>query len=83
MNKDTQVRLKTLATHRITHYFASLLAHIRFVKKHHAAIRKVAAVADDGIVAVMPALADHFVKADVRHFGYDDMEGAIAWIKQA
>ena len=62
--------------------FTSLLSHIRFVKDHHSLISKVAAVADDGIVAVMPAIADRFVKADVKHFGYDDLNSAIDWIKQ-
>ena len=64
------------------HDFTSLLAHIRFVKDHHSLIDRVAAVADDGIVAVLPALADRFVKADVKHFGYDDLDSAIDWIKQ-
>ena len=41
-----------------------------------------AAVADDGIVAVMPALADHFGRAYLRHFGYDDIQGAIEWMKK-
>lgn len=63
--------------------FASLLAHIKFVKEHHALIAKVAAVADEGVVAILPAIADRFVKADVKHFGYDDLDSAIAWIKQA
>mgnify|MGYP001813022272 CR=1 FL=1 len=62
--------------------FASMLAHIKFVKDHHALINKVAAVADEGIVAVLPAIADRFVKADVKHFGHDDLDGAIEWIKQ-
>jgi len=61
--------------------FASMLAHIRFVKDHHALIQRVAVVADDGIVAIMPAIADRFVKADVKHFGHDDLDGATEWIK--
>jgi len=62
--------------------FTSMLAHIKFVKDHHALISKVAAVADEGIVAVLPAIADRFVKADVRHFSHDDLDSAIGWIKQ-
>lgn len=62
--------------------FASMLTHIKFVKHHHALINKVAAVADDGIIAILPAIADRFVKADVRHFGADDLDNAIEWIKQ-
>ena len=62
------------------HDFASLLAHIKFVKEHHAFINKVAAVADEGIIAILPAIADRFVKAEVRHFGYDNLDNAIDWI---
>jgi len=62
--------------------FASMLAHIKFVKDHHALISKVAAVADEGVIAILPTIADRFVKADVRHFGSDDMDSAIEWIKQ-
>lgn len=62
--------------------FASMLAHIKFVKDHHALISKVAAVADEGIIAILPAIADRFVKADVKHFGSDDLDNAIEWIKQ-
>ena len=64
------------------HDFGAMLAHIKFVKDHHAHISKVAAVADEGIIAILPAIADHFVKADVKHFGSDDLENAIEWIKQ-
>jgi hypothetical protein len=64
------------------HDFSAMLAHIKFVKDHHTHISKVAAVADEGIIAILPAIADHFVKADVRHFGADDLENAIEWIKQ-
>jgi hypothetical protein len=64
------------------HDLGAMLAHIKFVKDHHAHIRKVAAVADEGIIAILPVIADHFVKADVKHFGSDDLKNAIEWIKQ-
>jgi len=64
------------------HDFAAMLAHIKFVKDHHALISKVAAVADEGIIAILPAIADRFVKADVKHFGADDLDEALDWIKQ-
>ena len=62
--------------------FASMLAHIKFVKNHHALINKVAAVADKGIVALLPEIADHFVRAEVQHFDFDDLDSAIEWIRQ-
>lgn len=59
--------------------FASMLAHIKFVKDHHDVINKVAVVTDDGIASVMPAIADRFVKAEVRHFPYNDLDKAVEW----
>ncbi len=62
--------------------FSSMLAHIRFVKDHHALINKVAMVADEGVLAVLPSIADRFVKAEVRHFEQDDLDDALEWIRQ-
>ena len=62
--------------------FGAMLAHIKFVKDHHEHVSKVAAVADEGIIAILPTIADHFVQADVKHFGYDDLDSAIEWAKQ-
>ena len=59
-----------------------MCAHIKFVKHHHALISKVAVAADEGIIAVLPAIADRFVNAYVKHFGSDDLDGALDWIKR-
>jgi hypothetical protein len=56
-----------------------LLHHIRFVEDHHRKVRRVALAADSKLADVVPRIAEHFVKAEVRHFGYDDIEQAIAW----
>jgi hypothetical protein len=38
-------------------------------------------VATDGaVVSHLPALARHFVAAEVRHFAFDDKDQALAWI---
>lgn len=62
--------------------FSSMLAHIRFVKDHHAVIQKAAAVADEGTIAVLPTIADRFLKADIMHFGHDELDQALEWIKR-
>lgn len=62
--------------------FGAMLAHVKFVKDHQAHISKVAAVADEGIIAILPTIADRFVKADVKHFGSGDLDSAIEWTKQ-
>jgi hypothetical protein len=61
--------------------FGALFQHLKFVRRQRDQIRKVAAVSDSGFLTVMPHIVDHFIKADVRHFAYDDKEQALAWLK--
>jgi hypothetical protein len=61
--------------------FASLLSHIRFVRNYEKRIERVAAVTDNGFLAILPKVADHFVTAEVRHFDYQDREKAISWLQ--
>jgi len=61
--------------------FAALLSHIQFVRNHHQKIAKVAAVTDSGFLSILPRVAGHFVRAEVRHFDYDDQEAALDWLK--
>jgi hypothetical protein len=38
------------------------------------------ALAVDGTVAqIAPALVDHFVQAELKQFGADDLEAAVVW----
>jgi hypothetical protein len=64
------------------HDFAALLSHVRFVKEHHQRIRKVAAVTDSGFLAILPKVAGHFLKAEVKHFPYHDRAAALAWLME-
>ncbi|MFW2440365.1 MAG: STAS/SEC14 domain-containing protein [Arenicellales bacterium] len=36
-----------------------------------------AAVTDNSFLAVMPKIADHFVKAEVKHFDYEEKTSAM------
>lgn len=56
-----------------------LIRHIQFVQGHHRKIRKVAFAADSKLAEVAPKLAEHFVAAEVRSFGYDELQQAITW----
>ena len=60
----------------------SFLRHLRFVRDHHRRIRRVALCADGTVAALAPRLAEHFVDAELRHFGYDDLDRAIDWATQ-
>jgi hypothetical protein len=60
---------------------AVFLSHLRFVKDHHRLIRRIAAVSDGGFLAILPAIATHFVNAEVRHFSFDRKDEALAWLQ--
>ncbi|MGD8863602.1 MAG: STAS/SEC14 domain-containing protein [Myxococcales bacterium] len=57
----------------------SLLRHLRFVRDHHRKIRRVALAADGAIAEHGARLAEHFVAAEIRQFGHDQLEQAIDW----
>jgi hypothetical protein len=57
----------------------SLLRHVRFVRDHHRKVRRVALAADGAMAQIAPALVDHFVQAELKQFGADDLEAAIVW----
>jgi hypothetical protein len=61
--------------------FSSMLSHIRFVRNYHEKIERVAAVTDNGFLAILPAVADHFVAAEVRHFDFQDRDKALNWLR--
>ena len=60
--------------------FAALLSHLKFVRDHQSKIEKVAAVSDSGFLRIIPSVASHFVKAEVRHFDYHDEQKALEWL---
>ena len=59
----------------------SVLRHVRFVRDHHRKVERVALAADSKLVSLAPHLAEHFVQAEVKSFGYDEVEAAIAWAR--
>jgi len=63
--------------------FAAFLSHLKFVKDHQSKIEKVAAVSDSGFLRIIPSVASHFVKAEVKHFDYfdyNDKDEALEWL---
>lgn len=62
--------------------FGALLAHLKFVKRHHHQIEKVAVVADSTAATVMPHIGNHFVHAGVKHFKQSDEDAAWDWLME-
>jgi SpoIIAA-like len=56
-----------------------LFGHLRFVRNHHRSVRRVALAVDGRLAIMAPRLADHFVEAELKSFGYGELEAAIAW----
>jgi len=59
--------------------FGSLLRHLRFVRDHHREVKRIAFAADSKLASLAPEIGGHFIKAEVKSFGYDELDIAIAW----
>ena len=60
--------------------FSALIAHLKFVGEHQKHVTKVAAVSDSSVLSTMPGLVDHFIKARVRHFPFEERDQALDWL---
>ena len=56
------------------------VSHFKFIRGHHENIGKIAFVSDSDVLALLPRLASHFVRAEVRHFKGNQEQAALAWI---
>ena len=63
--------------------FGAMLSQLHFIDDHHRNVRRVAAVGDSALVALLPQLADWFVDAEVRTFDYSERDVAEAWLYEA
>lgn len=61
--------------------FSAMLAHFKFIGRHHRKIKKVAAVTDSKFLTVAPKVASHFVSAEVKHFDSKDKDKAMEWLE--
>lgn len=60
--------------------FGALLGHVKFIKDNHKHISHVAVVTDSVMGGLAETIATHFVAAEIRHFVFNDLEGAQNWI---
>ena len=60
--------------------FSDMVEHFRFVRNHHEHIRRIALVTDAKVADIFPSMANHFVKAEVKHFDFDDFDDAVDWV---
>lgn len=57
----------------------SVLRHVRFVRDHHRKIARIALATDAAMAGAAANLADHFVEAKTKRYGYEDLDCAIRW----
>jgi hypothetical protein len=63
--------------------FDAFLAHMQFLDEHEKRIDRVALVTDSPFLARLPAIARHFVAADIKHFPLDKEATALQWLEAA
>jgi len=56
-----------------------VISHVRFVRDHHRDVKRIALVTDSRLASLTLTLADHFVRAEVKVFGYEELTAATAW----
>ena len=59
--------------------FGALVSHLKFVADHHRQIERIAAVTDSGFLKIVPRIAGHLVRAQIKHFEYQEEDRALAW----
>jgi hypothetical protein len=59
--------------------FGSLVRHLQFAREHHRKVKRVALSADGKLASLAPRIGEHFVRAEVKTFGYDKLDAAVAW----
>ena len=57
--------------------------HMKFVKEHHKKIQRVAIVTDSKLGEIGPAVAQHFVSPEMKHFSFGELDEAKHWIQGA
>ena len=57
----------------------SLVRHMQFVRDHHRKVKRIALATDGRLANLGPRIGEHFVRAEVRSFGYDELDAAVAW----
>jgi hypothetical protein len=61
----------------------SMARHFRFLRDHQRKIQRIALAADFAVPGVLQELAEHFVKAEVKAFAYDQLDAARDWASGA
>ncbi len=61
---------------------AAMLSHLKFVRDHHRKIERIAVVTNSPLGKFADHVTDHFIKAQVKSFEYDQQDLALSWLKR-
>jgi hypothetical protein len=61
--------------------FPAFLSHLRFISDHHRKIERIAVVTDGPLLKAVPEIAALFVEPEIKQFGIDQKEQALAWLR--
>jgi hypothetical protein len=61
--------------------FAAMTTHLKFIKSHHRSVKKIALVSDYQLLNVIPRIAEHFIRAEVKVFKPSRRNQALRWIE--
>lgn len=62
--------------------WASLSAHLHFVRNHHQQVQRIALVTDSVAADLAQWFGRHFTAAEVRHFPYAQETQALQWLQR-
>lgn len=57
-------------------------AHMQFVKHHIREVHRIAFVSDSSLLAEIPRIVDHLVKAEIKCFPQSEYDRALQWLKE-
>jgi hypothetical protein len=60
--------------------FAALSTHLSFIREHHTRISRIAFSTDSVVGNLAERIASHFVNAEIKQFGYQELERAKEWV---
>lgn len=59
----------------------AMMSHLKFVHNHHRKIKRIAVVSNSPLGKFADHVGDHFVKAEIKAFEYDQHQDALDWLK--
>jgi hypothetical protein len=57
----------------------AMMRHLSLARDRHRHVRRVALAVDGALAELAPVVAGQFARAELRHFGHDALDAAVAW----